>query len=73
MADINMHIREHSVVELLDMEGETSIWIHESLKYVYGGSKWMSAQLDNGFTAVTKLKGKHNRLIKSSVLGQQLQ
>ena len=36
MADIDIRIRQRSVIEFLTAEGETPIRIHERLKNVYG-------------------------------------
>ena len=36
MADIDVRIRQHSVIEFLTAEGEMPIRIHERLKNVYG-------------------------------------
>ena len=39
MADIDVRIRQHSVIEFLTAEGEMLIRIHEWLKNVYGDAK----------------------------------
>ena len=57
MADIDVRIRQRSVIEFLTAEGEMPIHIHERLKNA-GMQQWMSALLDDGFVAVKKLKDK---------------
>ena len=58
MADIDVRIKQRSVIEFLTAEGKMPIRIHERLKHVYGDAKWMSALLGDGFVAVKKLKDK---------------
>ena len=73
MADIDVRIRQRSVIEFLTAEGEMPIRIHERLKFFMGMQQWMSALLDDGLVAVKKLKDKQGLLTKRGVAGRRLQ
>ena len=73
MADIDVRIRQRSVIEFLTAEGEMPILIHERLKMCMGMQQWISALLDDGFVAVKKLKDKQGWLTKRGVVGRRLQ
>ena len=67
MADIDVRIRQRSVIEFLTAEGEMPIRIRGRLKNVYGDAQWMSALLDSGFVAVKKLKDKQVEHVRASM------
>ena len=62
MADIDVRIRQRSVIEFLTAEGEMPIRIHERLKNVYGDAtvdvstvrRWVHCKEAEGFTLKMK-------------------
>ena len=58
MADIDVCIRQRSVIEFLTADGEMPIKCMKSCKMCMEMLQWMSALLDDGFIAVKKLKDK---------------
>ena len=58
MADIDVRIRQRSVIEFLTAEGEMPIRIHDRLKNVYGDATVDVSTVRLWFVAVKKLKDK---------------
>ena len=67
MVDIDVRIRQRSVIEFLTAEGEMPIRIHERLKICMGMQQWMSALLDDAFLALKKLKDKQGENVRASM------
>ena len=58
MTDIEVRIRQRSVIEFLTAEGEMPIRIHERLKNVYGDATVDVSTVTRRFVPVKKLKDK---------------
>ena len=62
MADIDICIRQRSVIEFLNVEGESPIRIHERLKNVYGDATEDVSTVRQWVHRYNELKGKQTTL-----------
>ena len=67
MADIDVRIRQCSVIEFLTAEGEMPIRIHKRLKNVYEDAAVDVSTVRRWFVAVKKLKDKQGENVRASM------
>ena len=67
MVDIDIRIRQRSVIEFLTSEGEMPIRIHERLTNVYGDATVDVRTVRRWFIAVKKLKDKQCENVRTSM------